>query len=54
MLTIETKELEDDKYKKRKNLNLGIITIDLKDTEDMLLVYQSILQFINENEKSVS
>ena len=46
--------LEDDKYKKRKNLNLGIITIDLKDTEDMLLVYQSILQFINENEKSVS
>ena len=46
--------LEDDKYKRRNNLRLGIITIDLKHTEDMLLVYQSILQFINENEKSVS
>lgn len=46
--------LDDDKYKRRNNLRLGIITIDLKDTEDMLLVYQSILKFINENEKSMS
>lgn len=43
--------LEDEKYKKKGNLRLGIITLDLsnvKDLEDMILIYESILQFINE------
>ena len=46
--------LQPDKYKKSENLELGIITLDISNVENALELFDNILKFINENEKSVS
>ena len=44
--------LEDEKYKKKGNLRFGVITLDIKDVEDVLLVFESVIAFIN-NKRNV-